>query len=120
MIILDLVDEVAPVRGDTYVHVLEFLDIDGNPIDMWTGSPVYECEFRSRANNYAINATCVQGANVGQIKIEAQILSTIPRSEIGSKLWIWDIEQTKSGVVTTIVGGSAEIKPDATNSPGPV
>lgn len=119
MIALDLVDAAAPVRGDTYVHVLEFLDSAGDPLPMWPVGTVYECEFRNRSNTLAVVATVVQGATDGELQLEATIPSTLPASEIGGKLWTWDVERNESGIITTIIGGKLQIKPDAANSPGP-
>jgi hypothetical protein len=124
MIKLDLLGDVAPVRGDTYVHAFSFYDNTqevptDHPIDMSVGGATYECEFRNRNNTIAFGATVtVTGAGSETLQIEAAVPANLPLSEIGSKLWRWDIERTEPGpIITTILGGDAEIKRDATNSP---
>jgi hypothetical protein len=120
MISLDLLGEVAPVRGDTYVHVFKFQDETEVGIDMWGNGQTYACEFRNRNNSLSIVGTCVQGATAYEIQLEASIPASLASSEIGAKLWSWDIERDEGGIITTIIGGDVEIKRDATNSPGPV
>jgi hypothetical protein len=120
MIALDLVGDDALVRGDTYQHVFEFRDpATQASLDMEANGATYACHFRSRDNTLGI--TAVATVNGGQITVEATVPASLPTSKIGSSLWRWDLERTEPpGLVTTILGGKAQIKVDATNSPGPV
>jgi hypothetical protein len=125
MIQLDLIDDTALVRGDTYVHVLTFYDAaqttpEDHPIDMAAGGATYEVEFRNRSNKLGFQGSVfVTGTANNQLQFEVQVPANLPAKEIGSKFWNWDIERKTSGMTHTLVGGSAQIRIDTTNSPGP-
>ena len=123
MIDLDLEDDTALVRGDLYVHTLGFYDSTDNnaPIDMSANSATYAFELRTRSNDQAIvGSVAITGDDNAKLQFEADVPDDLVTADIGAKKWNWDIERTEAGgIVTTIIGGQAEIKPDSTNSPGP-
>src|SRR3954451_17884884 len=114
MIQLDLVDETALVRGDTYIHVLSFYDSgqtipEDHPIDMAAGGATYEVEFRNRSNKLGFQGTVlVTGTGNNQLQLEVAVPANLPAVEIGSKHWNWDIERKAGGLTNTLVGGQAQ------------
>ena len=57
MIELDLLEDDALIRGDTYEHVFRFSDENNVELDMAAGPAVYACEFRNRTNTLRFIAT---------------------------------------------------------------
>jgi hypothetical protein len=100
-------------RGDTETLVVTLTSDDaGTPINI-TGR-TYKAQIRSSQDSRTIKAsfTCVvSNGAAGQVTCT---LSAADCATLDSGLYFWDLEETASGVVTTILSGNVTVTADVT------
>lgn len=98
--------------GDTETFTFNVEDDDGTPIDL--GSSTFQAQIRASAAATATIAsfsTVVTSAGGGQFYIS---LSSGTTTDLTARNAVWDLQQTVSGVVSTLIAGDVRIVQDVT------
>jgi hypothetical protein len=104
--------DLVITRGDTETLVVTIEDDNGSAINI-TGR-TYRSQIRSSQDSTTIKAsltcTVTSGAN-GQVTC---VLSATDSATLPSGQYFWDLEETASGVVSTILSGNVTVLADVT------
>lgn len=104
--------DLTITRGDTETLVVTIQDDAGAAINI-TGR-TYRAQIRSSQDSTTIKAsftcTVTSGAN-GQVTC---VLSATDSATLSSGQYFWDLEETASGVVSTILSGNVTVLADVT------
>ena len=104
--------DLTITRGDTETLVVTIEDDAGSAINI-TGR-TYRAQIRSSQDSTTIKAsftcTVTSGAN-GQVTC---VLSATDSATLSSGQYFWDLEETASGVVSTILSGNVTVLADVT------
>lgn len=104
--------DLVITRGDTETLVVTIQDDNGSAINI-TGR-TYRAQIRSSQDSTTIKAsfTCtVTGGSSGQVTC---VLSATDSATLSSGQYFWDLEETASGVVSTILSGNVTVLADVT------
>lgn len=104
--------DLTITRGDTETLVVTIQDDAGSAINI-TGR-TYRAQIRSSQDSTTIKAsftcTVTSGAG-GQVTC---VLSATDSATLSSGQYFWDLEETASGVVSTILSGNVTVLADVT------
>ena len=104
--------DLTITRGDTETIVVTLTTDGTTPIDI-TGR-TYRAQIRSTQDSTTIKAsftcTVTSGPN-GQVTC---VLAAVDSATLSSGLYYWDLEETASGVVSTILAGNVTVLADVT------
>jgi hypothetical protein len=98
--------------GDTETFAFNVEETDGTPIDL--GDSTFQAQIRSSAaatSTIASFSTAVTSAGGGQFYIS---LSSGTTSTLTPQNAVWDLQQTVSGVISTLIAGDVRIVQDVT------
>lgn len=105
----------AIVRGDTYVHLFTFTNADESPFEI-EGTVAAQLRTARLTGGTADSPTASFTVAVGDpetnevtISLTAAQTLALPTTPL-----FWDLQQTVSGVVTTLVAGKAKVLDDVT------
>jgi len=104
--------DLTITRGDTETLVVT-ITTDGSTAVNITGR-TYRAQIRSQQDSTIIKAsfTCtVTGGSSGQVTC---VLSAADSATLSAGLYFWDLEETASGVVSTILSGNVTVLADVT------
>jgi hypothetical protein len=104
--------DLTITRGDTETLVVTITTDGSTAVDI-TGR-TYRAQIRSQQDSTTIKAsfTCtVTGAASGQVTC---VLSATNSATLSAGLYFWDLEETASGVVSTILSGNVTVLADVT------
>jgi hypothetical protein len=104
--------DIRIYQGDTFVHRLEIVDANENPVDV-SGS-TFECQIRKRASYQTVEATFAvdySDANIGRILLSL----TPPETEsLLAGKYKYDIHQVTGTNILTLLYGDAEVVGEVT------
>lgn len=99
--------DLRAYRGDSWTQTFRFL-ADGAPVDLSDAGAV-ECWCARHGEHFTMPAT---GNADGVVTIELPV----PAAEFDAGSYVYDVEVTKDGTVTTWVRGRLTVEQDVTNA----
>jgi len=103
---------LSMTRGDTETVVITMADSAGAPINI-TGR-TYRAQIRTTKDSASISASfsCSVTSGVGG-QVTCTILPAVTET-LATGISYWDLEETNSGVVSTILAGTVNVLADVT------